>query len=103
MAIDLRKKSESLQRLFWADFTMNIHSKEPPHSCGFDSCGRHLFASLKLSALTKKAEPYGLVCGGLSESAAISMIHGRCTQVQRRLTPQRHSKFAASSIEPEPL
>ena len=22
---------------------------------------------------------------------------------QRRLTPQRHSKFAASSIEPEPL
>ncbi len=64
---------------------------------------KNLFASLKLSALTKKAEPYGLVCGGLSESAAISMIHGRCTQVQRRLTPQRHSKFAASSIEPEPL
>jgi hypothetical protein len=31
------------------------------------------------------------------------MIHDRCTQMQRRLTPQRHSKFAASSIEPEPL
>ena len=54
IATALKKRSESRQRPSWADFTMNMHFNEPPHSCRSDFCGPHQRVIPKLSQLIHK-------------------------------------------------